>query len=92
MLSVLHKLRAFDPRTVSDMRTPWDLVRTCEPKCIGPFWAKREATIAQAVLPYIYFPISNAVIERFFSLAGLIDVKNRQQMSSNLRQAAVGMF
>lgn len=42
---------------------------------IGPFWAQREPAISQAVMPYVYFPVSSAVIERSFSLAGLIDLQ-----------------
>ena len=40
----------------------------------------------------LWFPITAAYIERTFSLAGLVDAKNRQKMSSSLRQAAVGMY
>ena len=33
---------------------------------IGPFWAQRDAALAEAVLPYVYFPVSSAIIERSF--------------------------
>ena len=48
--------------------------------------------MADAVAPYLWYPITSAAIERSFSLAGLIDAKNRQKMKKSLRQAAVTMF
>ena len=42
--------------------------------------------------PYLWYPVTGAAIERSFSLAGLIDVKNRQRMGKDLREAYVTMF
>lgn len=33
---------------------------------IAPFWAQRETALSEAVLPYVFFPVSSAVIERSF--------------------------
>ena len=33
---------------------------------IGPFWAQRDPALSEAALPYVYFPVSSAMIERSF--------------------------
>ena len=38
------------------------------------------------------YPVTGTAIERSFSLAGLVDVKNRQSMGKDLREACVTMF
>ena len=48
--------------------------------------------LAEAISPYFWYPVTSAAVERSFSLAGLVDAKNRQKMGKNLRQAAVTMF
>ena len=48
---------------------------------IDTFWQARGTLIYDAVAPYIWFPTTAALVERSFSLAGLIDAKNRQKMS-----------
>ena len=52
----------------------------------------RKGPLAEAVAPYLWFPVTSADIERSFSLAGLLDLKNRQRANKELRQAAVTMF
>ena len=56
------------------------------------FWKARGTLMYDAVAPYLWYPTSAAVVERSFSLAGLIDTKNRQRMSNDLRATAVAMF
>ena len=41
---------------------------------------------------YVWFPTTAALVERSFSLTGLIDAKNRQKMSPAFRATAVAMF
>ena len=48
--------------------------------------------LALAIAPFLWYPISAAAVERSFSLAGLVDAKNRQKAGKGLRQAAVTMF
>ena len=48
---------------------------------IDTFWRARGTLIYDALAPYIWFPTTAALVERSFSLAGLIDAKNRQKMS-----------
>ena len=57
---------------------------------IDTFW--RATLIYDAVAPYIWFPTTAALVERSFSLAGLIDATNRQKMSPAFRATAVAMF
>ena len=59
---------------------------------IVAFWESQDPILADAIMPYLRFPITTAYIERIFSLAGLIDAKNLQKMSSSLCKAAVGMY
>ena len=56
------------------------------------FFPFRSGPLAEAVKPYLWFPLTSAAVERSFSLAGLVDAKNRQKMGKGLRQAAVTMF
>jgi len=56
---------------------------------IDTFW--RATLIYDAVAPYIWFPTTAALVERSFSLAGLIDATNRQKMSPAFRATAVAM-
>ena len=44
------------------------------------------------VEPYLRYPTSAAVVERSFSLAGLIDAKNRQRASKEFKSVAVTMY
>ena len=46
---------------------------------IDTFWQARGSLIYDAVAPCIWFPTTAALVERSFSLAGLIDAKNRFQ-------------
>ena len=71
------------------------------------FWLQRPK-LADSVLPYLWWPVSSAAIERSFSLAGiplfllrflksfvtlaLVDMKNRNRASEGLQAAAIGMF
>jgi hypothetical protein len=59
---------------------------------IHSFWQARGTLIYDTVCPYLFYPTTSAAVERSFSLAGLIDTKNRTKMGDNLRQAAVMMF
>ena len=59
---------------------------------IVAFWESQDPILADAIMLYLWFPITATYIERTFSLAGLIDAKNRQKMSSSLRKAAVGIY
>ena len=59
---------------------------------IDTFWRARGTLIYDVVAPYIWFPTNAALVERPFSLAGLIDAKNRQKMSPAFRATAVAMF
>ena len=54
--------------------------------------ACRSGPLGEAVLPWLWYPVTSAAVERSFSLAGLIDTKNRTRMSKDLRQAAVMLF
>ena len=56
------------------------------------FWQSRLAFLREAVAPYLWYPVTCAAIERSFSLAGLIDVKNRQRMGKDLCDACVTIF
>ena len=58
---------------------------------IDTFWRARGTLIYDAVAPYIWFPTTAALVERSFSLAGLIDAKNRQKMSPAFSATAVAM-
>ena len=55
---------------------------------IDAFWQARGSLIYDAVAPYIWFPTTAAFVECSFSLAGLIDAKNRQKMSPGFRAVA----
>ena len=48
--------------------------------------------MAEAVSPYVWYPVTSAAVERSFSLSGLVDAKNRQQMGKALREAAIILF
>ena len=52
----------------------------------------RGGPLAEAVTPYLWCLVTSAAVERSFSLAGLIDAKNRQKMGKGLREAAVAMY
>ena len=56
------------------------------------FWQAHASLIYDVVAPYIWFPTSAAFVECSFSLAGLIDAKNRQKMNPSFRAVAVAMF
>ena len=56
------------------------------------FWESQDPALADAMVPYLWLPITTAYTERTFSLAGLLNTKNRPKMSSSLRKAAVGMY
>jgi hypothetical protein len=56
---------------------------------IDTFWQACGSLIYDVVAPYIWFPTTAALVERSFSLAGLIDAKNWQKIS---RAVAVAMF
>ena len=58
-------------------------------KDVIKFWQSRPPVLREAVAPYLWYPVTGAAIERSFSLAGLIDVKNRQRMGKDLREACV---
>ena len=55
-------------------------------------WQSRPPVLREAVATYLWCPIASAAIERSFSLAGLVDVNNRQSMGKDLREACVTMF
>ena len=59
---------------------------------IVAFWESQDPILADAIMHYLWFPITAAFFERTFSLAGLIDANNQHKMSSSLRKAAVGMY
>ena len=59
---------------------------------IDTFWQARGSLMYDAVAPYIWFPTTAALVERSFSLAELIDAKNRQMMRPAFRATAVAMF
>ena len=61
-------------------------------KDVIKFWQSRPLVLREAVAPYLWYPVTGAAIERSFSLAGLVDVKNRQRMGKDLREACVTMF
>ena len=61
-------------------------------KDVIKFWQSRPPVLREAVAPYLWYPVIGAAIERSFSLAGLVDVKNRQRMGKDLREACVTMF
>ena len=48
---------------------------------IDTFQQARGPLIYDVVAPYIWFPTTAILVERSFSLAGVIDAKNRQKMS-----------
>ena len=50
----------------------------------------RPGPLTAAVLPYVWYSVTSAAIERTFSLAALVDATNRQRMA--LRPTAVTMF
>lgn len=52
----------------------------------------RRGPLAEAVAPYVWFPVTSAAVERSFSLTGLIDAKNRQAIGQGLREAAVVLY
>ena len=54
---------------------------------IDTFWQVRGSLIYDATAP-----TTAALVERSFSLAGLIDAKNRQKMSHGFRATTVAMF
>ena len=59
---------------------------------IVAFWESQDPILADAIMPYLWFPITAANIECTSNLAGLIDANNWQKMSSSLHKAAVGMY
>ena len=59
---------------------------------IDTFWQACGSLIYDAVAPYIWFPTTAALVERLFSLVGLIDAKHRQKMSLGFRATAVACF
>ena len=59
---------------------------------IQSFWQARRTLIYDTVCTYLFHPTTTAAIERSFSLAELVDTKNRTKMGGNLQQAAVMMF
>ena len=61
-------------------------------KDVIKFWQPRPPVLREAVAPYLWYPVIGAAIERSFSLAGLVDVKNRQSMGKDLCEACVTMF
>ena len=61
-------------------------------KDVIKFWQSRPVVLREAVAPYLWYPVTCAAIERSFSLAGLVDVNNRQSMGRDLREACVTMF
>jgi hypothetical protein len=79
---------------------PWDCARYLRiERCnvdthreLVSFWRARGALIYDVVAPYLFFPTSAAVVERSFSLATLVDTKNRQKTSPGLRQMAIMMY
>ena len=52
----------------------------------------RSGPLRDAVQPYVWFRLSSASVERSFSMAGLLDTKNRTKMSPAFRQNAVMLF
>jgi len=56
------------------------------------FWHARGSALYNAVEPYLWYPTSAAFVERSFSLAGLIDAKNRQRGSKEFKSVAVTMY
>lgn len=70
-------------------------IEKCNIQCtadIAQFWSTYDPVLAQAIAPYLWFPVSSASIERSFSLAGNIDTKNRQAMKPLLREASIVMY
>ena len=61
-------------------------------KDVIKFWQSRPPVLRGVVAPYLLYPVTGAAIERPFSLAGLVDVNNRQSMGKDLREAYVTMF
>ena len=79
-------------------------VLSCED--LPAFWNRRPK-LARRILPYLWWPLTSAAIERSFSLAGavtghaqqlsltftaLVDVKNRNKGCEEYKAATVGMF
>ena len=58
-------------------------------KDVIKIWQSRPPVLREAVAPYLWYPVTGAAIERSF---GLVDVKNRQSMGKDLREACVTMF
>ena len=53
------------------------------------FWQSRpKSPLRDRVLDLLTLPTSTGAVERVFSLAGLVDVKNRQAMGEELRETA----
>ena len=52
----------------------------------------RKGPLADAVAPYVWYPVTSAAVQKSFLLAGLVDTKNRQKGSKELRQAAIALF
>jgi len=55
------------------------------------FWARRPKLGAR-ILPYLWWPVSNSDAERSFSLAALVDTKNRHRATEAFQAATIGMF
>ena len=58
----------------------------------GDVSGRITAVLREVVAPYLWYPVTAAAIERSFSLAELVDVKNRQNMGRDLREVCVTMF
>ena len=52
----------------------------------------KSGPLAEAVAPFLWYPVTLAAVERSFSLSGLVDGKNRQKAGKVLRQAAITLF
>ena len=91
-------LRARKSRLDELLRNEWNRYRRIE-SCsvlhhsdLEQFWRARGSVLYDAVELYLWYPTSAAVVERSFSLAGLIDAKNRQRGSKEFKSVAVTMY
>ena len=82
----------------TEIKREWDRCRLGDypnihnSKDVIKFWQSRPPVLREAVAPYLWYPVTGTAIERSFSLAGLVDVKDRQSMGKDLREACVTMF
>ena len=88
---------AANKETTAALKVEWERFCKARPQVsnlmdVVAFWKTRSIVLSNAIEPYLWYPVTGAAIERSFSLAGLIDTKNRQRMGKDLRQAAVTMF